>query len=277
MAANTIDQAFITHYGADVHAAYQRQGSKLRSTVRNRSFGPGEKTVFQKVGKGTATKKSRHGNVVPMNVDHSNVELLLEDWYAPEYIDDLDLIKTNVDERMVVVNAGAYALGRKTDDLIFAAMEASNTLYNSGTAVDLHTTQTVTTPLALQKMFNAADVPDDGRRFVAVGPATWELLNKVEKFIDTDYVEHQQMVSGTTVRRWLGMNWFSHSGLDSTADEICYAYHSSAVGFGWGQDTTTHFDWVAEKVAWLANSCMSQGAKTIDPTGVIKFVVNTVA
>ena len=32
----------------------------------------------------------------------------------------MDELKTNIDERTVVANAGAYALGRKTDELIIA-------------------------------------------------------------------------------------------------------------------------------------------------------------
>ena len=59
----TIDKSFVDHFQADVHQAYQRMGSKLRNTVRVKNSVKGASTVFQKVGKGTATTKARHGKV----------------------------------------------------------------------------------------------------------------------------------------------------------------------------------------------------------------------
>ena len=57
----TIDKSFVDHFQADVHQAYQRMGSKLRNTVRVKNSVKGASTVFQKVGKGTATTKARQG------------------------------------------------------------------------------------------------------------------------------------------------------------------------------------------------------------------------
>lgn len=67
-------------YGAQVHAAFQRQGSKLRNTVRNRNNVTGAIAVFQKVGKGSASTKARHGKVPVMNVDHQTVEAQFSCW-----------------------------------------------------------------------------------------------------------------------------------------------------------------------------------------------------
>ena len=58
--ATTIDQAFIKQFEREVHEAYQRQGSKLRNSVRNINQVKGSSTTFQKVGKGTASTKATH-------------------------------------------------------------------------------------------------------------------------------------------------------------------------------------------------------------------------
>jgi hypothetical protein len=58
--STTIDQAFIKQFEREVHDAYQRQGSKLRNTVRTINKVKGSSAVFQKVGKGTASTKSTH-------------------------------------------------------------------------------------------------------------------------------------------------------------------------------------------------------------------------
>ena len=113
-----IEQAFVKQFEREVHEAYQRQGSKLRPTVRTKSGVRGSSTVFQRVGRGLANTKARHGMVPVMNLEFSAVEAALTDYYAGEWVDALDELKTNIDERTVLANAGAFALGRKTDELI---------------------------------------------------------------------------------------------------------------------------------------------------------------
>src|SRR3546814_144826 len=120
--STNVELHFTKQFEKDVHLAYQRMGSKLRNTIRTKSGVKGASTVFQKVGKGTASTKARHGKVPVMNVDHSSVECQLADYYAGDWVDALDEIKLNHDERAVMVNASAYALGRKTDELIIARL-----------------------------------------------------------------------------------------------------------------------------------------------------------
>ena len=130
-----ITDAFIKQYESDVFIAFQRMGSKLRNTVRIKNGVNGSSTFFQKAGSGAATQKSRHGNVSPMNIDHSNVECTLADWYAADYIDKLDELKINIDERMVVAQNAAAALGRKTDEMIITQLDATtNTQTEASTA-----------------------------------------------------------------------------------------------------------------------------------------------
>ena len=79
--------------------------------MRSKSDIQAARPPFQKVGKGTATTKARHGQVPVMNIDHEPVECTLADFYAGDWVDKLDELKVNIDERQVIANAGAYALG----------------------------------------------------------------------------------------------------------------------------------------------------------------------
>ena len=121
--ANTIDQAFIKQFETEVHMAYQRMGSKLRNTVRSSNVS-GSSARFQKVGTGTAVTKVRQADVAPMDLAHTNVEVTMVDYFAAVYIDKLDELKTNINERQAVATSAAAALGRQTDALIVAAMDA---------------------------------------------------------------------------------------------------------------------------------------------------------
>jgi hypothetical protein len=121
--ANTIDQAFIKQFETEVHMAYQRMGSKLRNTIRSTNV-TGSTARFQKIGTGAASTKTRNGDVTTMELAHTNVEATMADYYAAEYIDKLDELKININERQAVAQSAAAALGRQTDALIVAAMDA---------------------------------------------------------------------------------------------------------------------------------------------------------
>ena len=110
--ASTIDVAFIKQFESEVHMAYQRMGSKLRGTVRTAGNVAGSVVRFQKIGTGSASTKSRNGNITPMELTHTTVEATMADHYAAEYIDKLDELKTNIDERQAVATSAAAALGR---------------------------------------------------------------------------------------------------------------------------------------------------------------------
>jgi hypothetical protein len=266
--ATTVDQSFIKHFQADVHVAYQQMGSKLRNTVRVKNNVEGSSTVFQKVGKGTASTKARHGKVPVMNVDHTPIECPLYDYYAGDWVDRLDEIKTNIDERGVLVKAGAYALGRKTDELIIAQLDQSTNYALDG--ADGLTKDKVLTAF---EMLGAADVPDDGDRTAVVGWKQWSDLMQIDEFTNADYVGEDDLPwKGTQAKRWLGTLWLPHSGLTASGGvRHCYWYHKTAIGHAIGAEVQSDVTWHGDRASHFVNNFMSQGAALIDPAGVVSL------
>jgi hypothetical protein len=271
----SFDQAFVKQFQAEVHEAYQRQGSRLRPTVRTKSEIRGASTVFQKVGRGTAASKSRNGIVPVMNLDHTNVECFLQDHYAGDWIDRFDELKTNVDERGVVAHAGAFALGRKTDELIIAAMDAT-TVEAIGTNAGETDNDGMTRNkvlLAFQAL-GANDVPDDNNRYAVVGWKQWSELLAIPEFANADYVGPDALPwKGTTqAKQWLGALWMPHSGLTKVgALRYCYFYHKTAIGHAAASEVVTDVTWHGDRAASFVNSMMSQGASLIDGQGVVRM------
>lgn len=266
--STSIANSFTRHFEGEVHAHYQQMGSKLRNTVRTKNNVVGATTVFQKVGKGTASTKARHGKVPVMNVDHDTVECQLYDYYAGDWVDSLDEIKTNVPERAVVARAGAYALGRKTDELIIAQLDTSTNY--AGADTDGLTKAKVLTAF---EMMGAADVPDDGDRFAIVGWKQWSELLGIEEFANADYVGQDDLPwKGTQAKHWLGTLWMPHSGLTKASNvRHCYWYHKTAVGHAIGKDVKTDTTWHGDRAAYFINNMMSMGCALIDPTGVVSL------
>ncbi len=267
--ATTIDQAFIKQFEREVHEAYQRQGSKLRNTVRNSTNVKGASTVFQKIGKGTASTKSTHGMVPVMNLAHSNVECTLQDFYAGDWVDRLDELKTNIPERQVIASAGANALGRKTDDLIIDALETAST----HVIIDANTGLTKAKIMDAFELFGENDIPDDGQRFAVVGWKQWSELLSIEEFSSADYVGAANLpyTSLTQAKQWLGTIWIPHSGLPINGSDIrsCFFYHKTAIGHASGSDVQSDITWHGDRAAHFVNNMMSQGAALIDGGGVV--------
>ncbi len=262
----SIDNVFVKQFEADVHLAYQQMGTKLRSTVRSKSGVIGASTTFQKVGRGTASTKSRHGIVPVMNLNHEPVECLLMDYYAGDWVDSLDELKTNIDERRIVASAGAYALGRKTDELIISAMNTATASvgdYTTGLTKDL--------VLSALEVLNTNDVPDDGRRFAVVGVHQWNELLAMDEFVSADYVTGTPLLNGFEARKWLGITWVLHNGLPvSDKNRDCFIYHASSIGHACGQEVKSDISWHGERAAHFISNSMSQGAVLIDGEGIVR-------
>jgi len=267
--STTIDQAFVKQFETEVHLAYQRMGSKLRGTVRTSNV-TGSTARFQKIGTGAATTKSRHGDVTPMNLTHSYVEVTMADYYAPEYIDKLDELKININERQAVAESSAAALGRKTDELIIAAMDAganSTQIHDTSSAVEKADL------LSVFETFGTADVPDDNMRFIAMSPAGFTDLFLIDEFASSDYVGPSNLPFqvGMSMKPFLGFNIF---GTSAVAGGKNFCYHMRAVGLGINADVSTEINYVPQKAAHLLNSSMSMGAKVIDDNGVYELLDN---
>lgn len=265
----TIDQAFIKQFEREVHEAYQRQGSKLRNAVRTINKVKGASAVFQKVGKGTASTKSTHGMVPVMNLTHSNVECVLQDYYAGDWVDRLDELKTNIDERQVIANAGAGALGRKTDEMVINALSGATT----NVIADANIGLTKDKALEAFEIFGDADVPDDGQRFAVIGWKQWSELLQIEEFVNSDYIGDTNLpyANITQAKMWLGTIWVPHSGLPIDGNDIrsCFFFHKTAVGHAAGSDVQTDISWHGDRAAHFVNNMMSQGACLIDESGVV--------
>ena len=264
--STTIDRAFVKQYETEVHAAYQRLGSKLRKTVRNRDNVTGATVVFQKVGKGTAATKSRHGQVPVMNLAHDPVECNLLDYYAGDWVDKLDEIKGQHDERRTIIDAGAYALGRKTDELIVASLIQSTNYALADTDG-----MTKAKALAAFEMLGNKDVPDDGQRCAIVGWKQWSELLNIPEFADADYVGKDELPwQGAQAKQWLGTLFMPFSGLTKTGNvRFCHWYHKTAIGHASGCNVKSDITWHGDRAAHFVSNMMSQGTALIDADGVV--------
>jgi len=284
--STSIDTAFITSYEAKVHEVFQRQGSYLKDAVRVKDGVVGSTTVFQKIGKGTATTKARHGTITPMNQTHTAPSCTLADFYAGDWVDKLDEAKTNINERDAIASGGAMALGRKVDDQITTVLDSTTQATVTLTVTSKATV--LATAIQFAESAWANDVPNDGMVYAVVTPRMWSQLMTLDQFQREEYVaaDGQAFRTGPTIGRgrwkeWMGIKWKMQTGLPGagTATAKCFLWHKMSVGYAIaasagniasneavGADITWHGD----RASHFVNHMMSGQAVLIDDTGVIE-------
>lgn len=286
--STSITTAFITSYEARVYLVFQRMGTVILQAVRWKRDVVGSTSVFQVLGKGTATTKARHGQITPMNQSHTTATATLADFYAGDWVDALDEAKTNIDERDAIARSGAMALGRKIDDQIFVAMDATN---------DGVTTWVVTTEKQVRKqlldmveaLYNN-DVPNDGDLFGALTAKQWAFAMTVEEFKNSDYVTSAGLpfTQGAPVARykeWMGVKWTMHTGLPGagTSASKPFVWHRSAIGYASGAHpknfanrgaVVADITWHGDRAAHFVNHMMSGGAVVIEGAGIREGLVD---
>ena len=266
MAENSIDVAFVKQFEADVHLAYQRMGAKITNTVRRKNNVNGESTTFQILAKGEAGTKARNGQVPVLNLAHTNVECTLADYYAGEYVDKLDELKVEHDERQVVAMSIAAAMGRKSDAILVAAMDAATT---NQTATAGGVTQAKYEEI--YEHFGDNDVPDDGARCISLSPQGWTDSMGITAFADRDYVPESELPfrgGAVSMKRWFSFMVFTFSGWSKASSiRTSMAWHKTAFGFASGQEVSMDVTWQGKEQAHLMVGSLSQGAVLIDAVG----------
>jgi hypothetical protein len=269
--SGAIPEWFKQVYTDDVHEAFQQKGSKAMNTVRVETVA-GTTVDFRRAGKGTATTKARHGTVPTMGINYDAVTATMVDYYAGDWVDKLDELKHRLNERQTVANAGAYALGRKVDTLIYTALNAL-----SSSALTLTNALTVRNGLIeMRSVLDGYDVPDDGNVWCPCPPRLWNWLMVIPEFASSDYTGPElpyRGAMGQAIKTWNRTNFFMASPNvvpKSSNDRSIFMYHSTAVGLGKNEDINVDITWHGDRAAHFVNHWMSMGAVVIDDEGCVK-------
>lgn len=272
--SRNIPEVFQLSYDAEVKRAYG-QKRLLAGTTREKSVSDAKSVFFRKKGKGMATLHQPGADRIAMNVEYNQVECVLQDWEAFDYVDKFDIKKFNFSEAKELAEVASDALGLRMDQIL---IDAIATGYNSNTR-KVGATNTALTVATLRKactMLNKDSVPMDGRHFIHSAQMLDDLLGTTE-VTSSEYNSVKALVNGE-LNSFLGLKFImiaenrDEGGLPkgtAATDRIGFIYHKDAVGFALAQNVETSMDWVAEKGAWLVGGDFSAGAVVIDDLGVV--------
>lgn len=266
-----ISNVFIDSFDAEVKLAYQGVKS-LRESVRVKTGVVGSTHRFPKAGKGVATQHNRGNDVVAMNAARTKVTVTLSDWDAFDYEDILDIEKINFDDKKIIAENTAKAMGRREDQLIIDALAA--TLGTATKVGDGSAVLSLALILEAKATLDENNVPMEDRCIIHSAAGLEDLLNE-EEVTSSDYNSIKALVRGE-LDTYVGFKFImvgsrTEGGLPVPASNKRYsfAYHKQAVGLAIGKDMTTMVDWIPEKLAWQIGCVYSAGAIAIDTEGIV--------
>jgi len=276
--SKNLSSVAVTEFDSMVKHAYQGMGL-LKGAVTQRNNVVGDTYKFRRMGKGLANQKSTSDLVTPMDVAHEFKTATLTNWNAPEYTDVFDAQDVNFDEKQELANTIAGALGRRTDQLVIDAMDASTPLTSTiatsvgGAASNLNMAKIIKAQVELRDQ----GVPNSDL-FAAVNALGLGGLLNDEKATSSDYQAVKALANGDVdtlaVFRFIILESRVEGGLTvGTAGANIvdsYFFQRPAVGLAIGIDMKTEIDWIAERTSWLCNGMLKAGSVVRDEGGLVK-------
>lgn len=264
---------------------YQQKGNRLRPTVTQAMrIENNEKGIFWLAGKTKAKKIERRERNVPGNGDRKKVEVMLATWKAFDVVEEYDVDRMSVDEKEVVYESGANALGRATDIEIYAQMATA--VPSVPTELDFSAGAfSAANALTICKNLQDDKVPWDGQVYCGLPSLQWNqfIANKVVN--DADHAGADiPFVKATDTRFWNGVNWFLFVEEDpqdlypvpSSNKQDLFAWHKSAMGWANNTDLSVIPQWDNYENWWTINMTAKGAASPMqEGRGIKRFRTST--
>jgi len=269
-----ISNAFVQLFDAEVKQAYQSSRA-LAGLTRERANVEGNQVKFPKIGKGTATVRVPQTDVTPLNVTYSQVTATMSDYIAAEYSDIFSQQKVNFDERRELVQVVGNAIGRRMDQLVLDALNASGTSLTVATSIGgAASNMNIEKLIEAKKLLDANNVPSEGRCMIIHANNLAGMLGETE-ITSSDFATVKALVSGE-VDTFMGFKFVTlgdrdEGGLPKPSTRTCFAFHKDAIGMGIGMNQKSEINYVPEKTSFLVSSMFSAGAVAIDDEGIVKI------
>ena len=233
--SNQITTAFVKQFGSEVEMLVQQKGSRLRRAVRVESGIRGKAEFFDQIGATEAQETtSRHADSPLIETPHERRMVTMKNIEWGDLIDDFDKVQTLIDPTNPYTQNAGWAVGRKVDDTIIAAMFATAKTGEEGTVdvtfpgantidadFDGDATAeglTVAKLREARKRLLAAEALMDGESaFIAVTAKQLDDLLGTTEVTSSDFNSVRALVNGE-INQFLGFEFIRIERLLATAD-----------------------------------------------------------
>jgi len=275
--SKNLSEVAVIEFDSMVKQAYQGMGM-LKNAVTLRNNVVGDTYNFRRMGKGLANQKSTSDLVTPMDVTHELKTATLQNWNAPEYTDIFDQQDVNFDEKQELAMTIAGALGRRCDQLVIDAMDASTPFTTPITSAGNLSMEDL---ISAQVELKAQGVPGAELYGLIETGGLGGLLND-EKATSSFYQNVKALVQGE-IDTLMGFSFMIledrvEGGLNEVGNNVdSWFFQRPAVGLAIGIDMKTEINWIPERTAWLSNGMLKAGSVVRDEGGLVKVTYDKTA
>ncbi|MEW6256830.1 MAG: phage capsid protein [Pseudomonadota bacterium] len=273
---------FVNEYRATTRHIYQSQGFKLKSTVMPEGRIEGKTAYWPVMGTFEMQEKQRGSDTPPANPDQSQRSADLKDYDALYEIHQQDLNKMTANERTAAQQAGGNAVGRKSDAIIMATLNAfgGSTIGNGSGDWDLM--QAIT---AVEQLQDDDQVPTDGG-ITCVLPWRWyDIMMLYKEFNNAEWVGGAglEFPKGTAGKFWRNVNWLPMSKkeliIPGSNQAYGFIYHRTAIGYASNYEGQSTMAWDNRKGCWTVRLDLQAAGMNIYAAGAgirrLHFLTNT--
>jgi hypothetical protein len=270
MAVGDVSVHFIEQFESEVYEAFQNKGGVFQPRVRVKQIAA-EKTHFPKIGIAPeAQPKSRKGKVPLMDILRDTQECSVSDWYAADMIDQLDELKTNVNEKEATKKQIVNSMRRKWDSIAQAALQSTTNANNSVGVDDSWSSDDI--PRLVMEQFGNAEAMADGENYALVSWKAWADALELNSFINSMYGGDTALTSdGMLPKMWFGFHYVPYSRLTRNGTKpLNLWWHKNVVGVAENKTIVVTSEYLPEYDATFIMSKMALGSVLLDITGAIK-------
>ena len=279
-----VTTAFVQQYKDNITQLVQQKMTKLRGTVLVDTDFTGEFKFYDQLGASEMVQKtSRNQDTPSIDPNHKRRRIGKTDWIHNVLFDTQDQLSMIVDPKSSYSQSAAMAAGRKIDDRIIAAFNATAYTGKTGsTEVSFDTDNQIAVAasgltkaklIKAKELLDDEDVEEEGRTCVCTSKQISNLLGTTE-VTSVDFNTVRALVNGE-IDTWLGFKFVRISTkrlpTDGT-DRLIYCYHQGAIQLAIQKEPTVRIDQRPDKnYCWQVYEEMTIGATRLEEERIIQI------
>jgi hypothetical protein len=275
-------QWYVTQYNKTAQHKLQSKGFLTRGMAAAPVSVTGNIARFFILGKGKAVERPLIAQPVkPMNLGKSYIDLTMKNFQAAEYIPHGEPEQMSVNEQALIAEAGAMAMGRKFDDLLFRELDGNADIETIGDGTAYMDPGVGGVAKAAITGLGSAAMNEF---FCPLPSFAFEQMKLYKVFANSQYIGPDlPLIRNTEAKTWNGVNWFvMPGGFDKDGNLLedsvfsspaatkidTYLWHKSQLGFGSNYEVSAKITYENIMTSWLYNNTGNAGWKVLQPEGI---------
>lgn len=285
---NSIDDARVQAYSANVNFLFQQKTSRLRKTIGQERNEYGKLVFFDRLGLVAAVKRTNRNQPTNLvDITHSRRAAAPNFYDLALPIDPMDLDRVIIDPKSKYPMQISAALQRAVDAEIYGAQAVATTGGYRGAAISGETGSSTTalpsgqkiahgaTGMTLAKILTAAKLlnlaeADMEGRFAVMNSEGLEDLLGIQQLTSSDYNAVKLLMTGE-INSFMGFTWILYNFVAETSVYYAIFGHKNAMGLAIPKDVQGSVDKRSDlSNIWQAYGCVDTAAVRIIDEGIVE-------